>query len=138
MDIAEIREKAKLLKQRGEAPSIAKDEIRPEPVQQVDLLEDAESQPATDHLPEDEVLSQEEFIDLDDDIRAGEQILKSWEQGLGSAVPENLTPLVSDIQKPEPSVEKKVDESDKEEAASGAVEAIIFSMDKEDYGVDIH
>ena len=138
MDIAEIREKAKLLKHRGEAPSISKDEIQPEPVQQVDLLEDAESQPATDHLPEDEVLSQEEFIDLDDDIRAGEQILKSWEQGLGSAVPENLTPLVSDIQKPEPSVEKKVDESDKEEAASGAVEAIIFSMDKEDYGVDIH
>ncbi|MEK7851479.1 MAG: chemotaxis protein CheW, partial [Deltaproteobacteria bacterium] len=50
---------------------------------------------------------------------------------------EKLTPLVPDIQKPEPSVDEEADEN-YEGAAEGEVEAVIFSMDKEDYGVDIH
>lgn len=144
MDIAEIREKAKLLKQRGEgpaagieeAPSIVEAEIQPEPAQQAELQEDTEGRSATISIPEAEVLSQEGFIDLDEEIRAGEQILESWEQGLGNAVQEDLAPIVPDTQKPELSVDE--DEKVDEGAAEGEVEAIIFSMDKEDYGVDIH
>ncbi|MBI4745442.1 MAG: chemotaxis protein CheW [Deltaproteobacteria bacterium] len=142
MDIAEIREKAKQLKDREEetasgneeTPSIKEVGIQPEPAQLEELLEDTETRPATISVPEVEVRSREEFIDIDSDSRAGDQILKSWEQGFGNAAQDNLP----DVQRPESSVDEEVDESDKKGDASGAVEAIVFSLDNEDYGVEIH
>lgn len=118
MDIAEIREKAKQLKDREkepalgneETPSIKEVEIQPEPAPQVELPEGSEIRPSTDHAPEVEVLPHETFFD---------------------------EPLVPDLLKPVPSIEEEVDESDKEGAAEGEVEAIVFSLDNEDYGVDI-
>lgn len=145
MDIAEIREKAKQLKDREEepalgnegTPSIKEVEIQPEPAPHVELPEDNETQPSTDYAPEVEVLPHETFFDLEEESRAGEQILESWEQGVGNAVSENLAPMVTDLLKPVPSVDEGVDESDKEGAAEGEVEALVFSLDNEDYGVDI-
>lgn len=118
MDIAEIREKAKQLKDREEepalgneeTPSIAEAEIQPEPAPQVELPEGSETQPSTDYAPEIEVLPHETFFD---------------------------EPVVPDLLKAVPSVDEEVDESDKERAAEGEVEAIVFSLDNEDYGVDI-
>ena len=145
MDIAEIREKAKQLKDREEEtalgneeiPSVKDVEIQPEPAPQVELPEDSETQPSTVYAPEVEVRSREGFFDLEEENRAGEQILESWEQGLGNAAPDNLAPMVPELLKPVSSVDEEVDESDKEGAAEGEVEAIIFSLDNEDYGVDI-
>lgn len=119
MDIAEIREKAKQLKDRGEepvlrneeTPSIKEVEIQPEPAPHVELPEGNEIQPSTnDYAPEVEVLPHETFLD---------------------------EPLVPDLLKPMPSVDEKIDEGDKEGAAEEEIEAIIFSLDNEDYGVDI-
>ena len=145
MDIAEIREKAKQLKDREEetasgneeTPPIAEVEIQPEPAPQVELPEDSETQPSAVYAPEVEVRSREGFFDLEEENRAGEQILESWEQGLGNAAPDNLAPMVPELLKPVSSVDEEVDESDKEGAAEREVEAIIFSLDNEDYGVDI-
>ena len=102
MDIAEIREKAKQLKDREEEtalgneeiPSVKDVEIQPEPAPQVELPEDSETQPSTVYAPEVEVRSREGFFDLEEENRAGEQILESWEQGLGNAAPDNLAPMV--------------------------------------------
>ncbi|MEK6725745.1 MAG: chemotaxis protein CheW [Deltaproteobacteria bacterium] len=145
MDIAEIREKAKQLKDSGEEPalrneealSIKEVEIQPEPVPQVELPEDNEAQPSTDDAPEVEVRSNKTFFDLEEENRAGEQILESWEQKLVHAAPENFAPMVPDPLKPVPSADEEVDESDNEGAAEGEVDAIVFSLDNEDYGVDI-
>lgn len=117
MDIAEIREKAKQLKDREEepalgnegTPSIKEVEIQPEPAPQVELREDTETEPSTVYAPEVEVLPKETFFD---------------------------EPLAPDLLKPVPSVYEEVDESG-EGAAEGEVEAIVFSLDNEDYGVDI-
>src|SRR4030065_1612167 len=113
MDIAEIREKTKQLKDREEepalgneeTPSIAEAEIQPEPAPQVELPEGSETQPSTVYAPEVEVRSREGIFD---------------------------EPVVPDLLKPVPSVDEEVDESDKEGAAEGEVEAIIFSLDTED------
>lgn len=117
MDIAEIREKAKQLKDREEGPASGNEEtpsikevgIQPEPVPQVELREDTETEPSTVYAPEVEVLPNETFFD---------------------------EPLAPDLLKPVPSVYEEVDESG-EGAAEGEVEAIVFSLDNEDYGVDI-
>ena len=45
--------------------------------------------------------------------------------------------MVPDPLKPVPSADEEVDESDNEGAAEGEVDAIVFSLDNEDYGVDI-
>ena len=86
MDIAEIREKAKQLKDSGEEPalrneealSIKEVEIQPEPVPQVELPEDNEAQPSTDDAPEVEVRSNKTFFDLEEENRAGS---RSWNLG---------------------------------------------------------
>lgn len=142
MDIAEIREKAKLLKDRKEelaareeAPPIAETVVEPE---KFDLPGHAETISEDISVPEIGGRPPKDLMDMEEESRVEEQIIKSWEQGLGNAMTEDPAPVYCDPQKPETYADEEPKNIEGEEAVDEEVEAIIFSLDNEDYGVDIH
>lgn len=154
MDIAEIRRKAKLLEARADGPAnVPAAEIEeftfPEETGTGSELSEKDyllEESGIESIPEVEVMTDEMFNEVQKETFKPEppgankkikpveaQVFYQETRGQKNAEPET-----SSLQKQETVIAKETEESVKKEATPGEVEAIVFSLDNEEYGIDIH
>lgn len=142
MDIAEIRKKARLLQDRGEKSAAGNEE--PTFIREAEIPSEIVQQGEIPEKSEVEAVPREPLIEVQREDRQPEPSAEVGgmdsveEQKVEAGGQKNQESETWDLQKQELFINEEVGYSVKEETPEGEVEAIIFSLDNEDYAVDIH